>query len=73
VTNAVFLLVVICCLICSFYGSEFRQRSREITVSIAELGIVFVFMPLNFAVLLFLRNSRNKGFVNTKGFTIVNG
>jgi len=42
-------------------------------VSIAELGIVFVFMPLNFAVLLFLRNSRNKGFVNTKGFTIVNG
>ena len=35
-----------------------------------EVAAVSALMPFNFAVLLSLRNSRNKGHANVKGFTV---
>jgi len=53
-----------------FYFGEFKPHYSITRLTPIEVAAVSVLMPFNFAVLLSLRNSRNKGHANVKGFTV---
>lgn len=49
----------------AFYFCEFKPHNSNTQVMSIKIGVVSVFMPFNFAVLL---SSRNKGHANIKEY-----
>ena len=54
-----------------FYFGELKPyNSKYCSNFVLFFGLQLIFVPFNFAALFGLRNSRNKGHANIKGFTV---